>query len=239
MKQLKAVIKEVSKETPKTGNKSKSAKRRAKRRAAKARMESSVPGTVPQRSGLSNRAPGITFSHREYLGQLTVEASKSAAQGSFFLSPFSFPWLAQMSGVWEKYQWINLAVEYVPDVGTQTDGSIAVGVDWGVQSVKAGVLLNSGVKVLVGADYTRAGVLAMTPSLCTPVWKPAKLPLPKNLLQSRKWYDVPLEKVTTTDVDKGPGCLAYYVSATGQKVLGDIWVSYTIRMAGTRSATSS
>lgn len=201
-----------------------------KKKSKRSKRKSGAP-SPSQSTKLSGQ---VTMSHREYLGQITIgSGSATTAQGSFYLSPQSFPWLSKISVAFEKYRWLSFVVEYIPDVGTTTDGSVALGVDWGTSDAKVGVSL-LGDPIVVSASYTRAKVVAMTPSLVTPNWKSAKLRLPANMLQSRLWYDSPTSAPTSSYADYAPGFLAYYATGPSSKSVGDIWVSYKVVMSGTR-----
>lgn len=236
MKQLKKALKEVEAEKQPAPGQGKNRKRNAKRKAKRRQnaLSSGVPGTWPTPTASTSLTSQWVMSHREYLTQITMPASGDL-QGSIFLSPFSFPWLAKLGACFEKYRWISLVLEYIPDVGTTTDGSIALGMDWGTQS-------NSSLCSALGWEtmardeaYDRAEILALTPSQVTPLWKPARFGLPVAQLQSRRWYTVPTAAVASSVDDFGPGFLAYYCSgASAKKVVGDVWVSYRVEFAGTR-----
>lgn len=233
VKQLVSAMKEASL-TPNTASKKRNAKRRQKRKAAVA--ATAVPGTSSAVRVNSVRPMQWSMNHREYLGQLKV-GSDGTVQGSFFLSPQVFPWLGGIAKAFEKYMWVSLALEYIPDVGTQQDGSVALGIDWGASSAPTFSLSKHslGRETLVGAAYTRASVLAMTPSLVTPLWRPVTFTVPANVLQTRRWYSVPKGDVSAGWDDYGPGFLAYYATGPKDKVVGDIWATYRLVFAGTRA----
>lgn len=177
------------------------------------------------------RASTFTMAHREYLGQLTVAASATTAQGSLVLHPSTFTWLSGLAASFEKYQWTSLVLEYVPDVGTTKDGSVAWGIDWGVSDAAESHSELLGRKVLA-KSYTRAQIVALTPSAVVPLWRPNKLVVPQGLLQSRKWYSAAAPAAATLD-DFAPGSVAYYVTAAAGTV-GDVWAQYRLVFAGTR-----
>lgn len=239
MKQITKALNEAA-QANKQPKQSKNAKRKAKRKVKRAAMAGgggpSVPGTVSIRTPQTNFGLVWPFKHREYLGTLKL-GTDGTLQGSFFMSPFSLTWLKGVSGNFEKYRWTSFVVEYVPDVGTTNDGSLALGIDWGTSNAKAGVMFNGKEGMLADAKYTRQIILAMTPSLVTPFWKPAVIRVPGNVLQTRRWYSVPTAAVTSATLeDQGPGFIAYYASGKASLEVGDLWVSYGLEFAGTRSA---
>lgn len=244
MKQLKKALAEMSSQ-PKPGvsgsntGPSKAAKKKNKRRkAARATAAMGVPGTASFRSMASIRQTEFHFSHREFLGQVVIPAQKTDVSSTLFLSPFAFPWLGSLSKNFERYQWLKLALHYIPDVGTTKSGSIAVGVDWGATNPtvegEPGPLGRCGLRLK--KDHTRAQVLGLTPSLVTPLWKPATMIIPTNMLQSRKWYEAPTAAATSSNaVDLGPGFLVYFASAESAMTVGDVWADYSICFGGTRA----
>lgn len=237
MKQLKKAIREVELEkAPKPGS-GKNRKRNAKRKAKKQAAQMGVPGAWSAPTMSTSLPASWTMAHREYMGQFKLGSDGNLA-GSFFLSPYTFPWLAKLSACFEKYQWVSLALEYIPDVGTTMDGSIALGVDWGTTNASVGMCSVLGrVTSQTASAYDRSQVLALTPSQVSPFWKPARMTLPVAQLQSRRWYTIPTEAVSSSVDDFGPGFLAYVASASAAKggvVVGDVWVSYKVVLAGTR-----
>lgn len=239
VKQLAKALSEASGQGSQKKTKSKAKRKRANKQSTQ--NPAMIPGTAVARPVTSSRSVEWALSHREYLGQFIVPKNTSSVQGAFVLMPFSFPWLGNLSKNFEKYQWTRLTLDFVPDVGTTKDGSIAMGIDWGVQTKKVWATDVFGRPALLSdSDYTRAGVLAMTPSLVTPVWRPAQISLPKNLLQSRKWYDVLGAAATAENLnDAAPGSVAYFVNASAATdkdlVLGDVWATYRVVFAGTKA----
>lgn len=235
MKQLKQAIRDVEAEKCKPPVSSKNTKKNAKRKQKKKAAASltAVPGTSAGVAVSTGRSATFSMSHREYLGQLVVDAGKSAVNGAFVLQPYSFPWLSNMSKCFEKYQWTSLVLEYNPDVGTTKDGSVAWGIDWGDSNatVELRECPLTGI-VMPQASYDRKAVVALTPSTVVPLWRPTKMVVPAGVLQTRKWYAIAKSAQTALD-DYAPGSLAYYVSAAAGTV-GDVWASYRVVFAGTR-----
>lgn len=235
---LKQVVKaienlQVSKPSGSQAKTNKRAKRKQKKKAA---ASSGVPGTTVIRSTASVRPFQVTMARKEYLAQVSIAAGATTLQGSIYLSPFGLPWLKGVSKSFEKYRWNKLVIMYIPDVGTTRDGSVAVGLDLGLTEAKIGNNLLGSQQVVKDATYSRAKVMALTPSLVTPLWNGASLTVPSAVLQSRKWYDVPTEATTSAFSDYAPGFLAYFVTGPANTTVGDVWVEYSITFAGTREA---
>lgn len=141
----------------------------------------------------------------------------------YWLHPANFPWLKNLAQAFELYRWVRCNIEYRPLVGATKDGSAAVGVDWSAQSMT----LEQG-RYLRAGKSTRDDVLACTPNFDTPVWQRVpRLVLPADKLRQRLWYDL-----KNTSYDTAPGSVAVVSSSNDS---GEIWVHYTVVMAGTRS----
>lgn len=171
----------------------------------------------------------VTVSRVELLQTVTT-GSDGAASGSVVLAPFNMPWLVNLAKAFERIRWIACALEYRPTVGANTDGSIAVGVDWGAKSLTVA----DGRLTTLGA-IDKSGVLACTPSVDTPVWaRVPRIVVPAARLQSRAWYEL-VENVTTVALyDAAPGSLVFYANGAANKTVGELWVSYTVVLSGTR-----
>lgn len=161
----------------------------------------------------------VRVSRSEYLVELTTAAATGLVRSEILLRPASFPWLSNISKAFEMYKWEKLVFEYRPSVGAATDGNFAMAADWGSKSL---------------ADaFTRAQLFSLTPSVDTPVWSPVKsFSLPKNRLQTRTWYFVGDNEEEL--LEQAPGWLAYIAKTNGAKTVGEIWVHYTVCLAGTR-----
>lgn len=229
---LAKALQQAAAQPPKKKKKSKKAK--AKRAAQGASGGNPQPGPSAARTNRVQRPLEWVMSHREYLGQITL-GSDGKLSGSISLIPASLPWLQHVSKCFEMYKWSSLAIEYIPDVGTTVDGSIALGVDWVTKNVSKVKDFAGREVVGVGESYTRDDVVQLTPALVTPFWRPATMRLPVAELQTRKWYV--LGSSVTDMTDYGPGTLAYYANGPKDKVCGDLWVSYKLVLAGTKKAT--
>lgn len=203
---------------PKLGAKK---RRRRRRRKAAGNPPQNIPGGVtrgPNASQSGNSNGEIEVSRCEM-----VMAAKTGADGAYLGSVLLYPtdkvltWLHKLRSAFDRIEWISASLEWKPFVGTQTNGSIAFGVDWNS-------LLTEGTTV------TREKVQACTPVYETPVWQGGKLNLPKKYLMTRRVY---LLEAANAE-DKSPGTIM--VSAVGGSAnvtLGEIWCRYRVRLSGT------
>nr|UXD80076.1 putative capsid protein [Lasius neglectus virus 3] len=148
--------------------------------------------------------------------ELLVELVSNSAV-SIELIPSEFSTLKGIANSFERAKWHSLAVFYKPGVGTTKDGLVTYGVDW------------DGRKPAV----TRKDIAAYTPSSTHAIWADTSnrpLHLPQKMLQSRDWY---VYASDADKVDKGPGTLAVKTDyASGG---GELWVRYSVTLAGMRS----
>lgn len=186
-----------------------------------------------RRNRKSAASAGETIlSRRELLATVKTEATVDSASGSAVLDPINFPWLGNIAKAFERSRWEACSLEWRPAVGANTDGTVAVGVDWGETSASV---------VKVGEYFTplgaieRASVLACTPVVDGPVWQKANLSLPTSRLQSRQWYEIPTSTTTSIAVyDRAPGTILWHAQGAKGKTFGEIWVNYRLRLNGTR-----
>lgn len=169
----------------------------------------------------------VTLRRSEYL------ESATKATTSFFLSPANFPWLRNLAKAFERVKWLLCDVEWRPTVGTTVSGATALGFDWGAVSttVKFHEDGHFGPSPRLGAADKNA-VLACSPAVEGPAWSPKRLRVARNLLQSRMWYDLPVDTATGQKFDFGPGSVLVFSDASNGG--GDIWVHYEVVMQGTR-----
>lgn len=234
MKQLAAALKAVEKSMPKEQP---AKKQKAKRKKKSKGNSQAVPGTSVMRAQSSSRPLEFKMTHREWLATVKLDATKGVVQGAVYIAPNQVKWLAGIAKSFEKYHWNRVEFEYIPDVGTTKDGSVAVGIDFGSKNVKLGQNLLGESRPVLDKEYDKATVMALTPSLVTPLWNAAKLVVPPQVLQTRRWYDSPTDATVSDSPDYGPGFLAYYVKGpveTEGAVVGDVWISYSITFTGTR-----
>lgn len=217
-----------------------------KKKGGKKKSKGSTPGTQGSSSsqplGASSRkkktkkrgSPGnisqgeVTISRSELLTDVTTDATTGSTGGSKVLIPNSLPWLANLAKAFERVRWLSLQIEYRPAVGANTDGTMALGFDWGTPHVKQEV---DGWCLVHAID--KASVLACTPCADGPVWSRNRLTVPTTRLQSRAWYELS-EDVKDNFFDYSPGSLCWYAKGATSKTMGELWVHYRLQMSGTR-----
>lgn len=197
-----------------------------------------APGApLPQRRRQRRRRNGQGPSRGLASGEVVLRRSEfletATSAATFFLNPVNFPWLGNVAKAFERVKWLLCDVEWRPTVGTTVSGSSGIGFDWGAQSSKAVWQEDGhfGQTQRLGA-VTKNDVLACTPVVEGPAWTAKRLTLPRNLLQSRLWYDIPTATTSGDTFDYGPGSVVHFSSASGGG--GDIWVHYQLALHGTR-----
>lgn len=207
--------------SPKGATNTRTNKRRRNRRPRAG--QNNVPAgftRAPNASGATTTRGGvdgeILVSRTELL--CLIEHKGSVTSGKESLTPDSntMPWLAKLVVAFDRIEWLSASLCWKPFVGTQTSGSIAFGVDW-----------NSA----VSDSITRGKVQSCTPVYETPVWQSGNLTLPRKMLMSRKFYSLGTGEPT----DKQPGVLVWALAGTTASQLGEIWITYKVRLSGTTS----
>lgn len=149
---------------------------------------------------------------------ISVKADgQGKASGYIDLVPKSFPLLNNVYKAFERVKWERLHFYWRPAVGTTEGGLLTYGIDWDWSDPVS----------------DRVKVASYTPSCSHAIWSdrsPAMI-VPASKLQSRAWYTPSVGD----NVDKGPGRLVYSAVGPANKDLGEIWVSYTLLLAGTHA----
>lgn len=178
--------------------------------------------TPRKRRTRKSRNPGsgeVVVRRKELLMELKVPASGGDLLKKVTLNPRYFTWLKTLSKAFEKYQWLSLKTMWKPAVGTTVGGLVTQGIRWDVTDQN---------------PLARTEIVAHTPNRTHAVWEDGeRLPLvvPPSRLQTRKWY-----MVGEKGSDGGPGQLEIGVSTSEKDVLlGELWVEYSIRLAGTQA----
>lgn len=160
----------------------------------------------------------VTVTRRELL-QISKRTGTVLA-----IAPHNFTWLKNISKVFGMIHWVSLSFEYRPMVGTTSAGAAAMGVDWGSNEVKSQKWQN----YLDAEDVDRGKILALTPSYDGPVWQPCRsMPVPASLLHARMWFDIQ----AIDSFNTAPGYLVFLSTVDNA---GEIWVYYTVQLAGTQ-----
>lgn len=170
----------------------------------------------------------VTIARSELLETVTTD-DKGSVGGSKLLVPSNLPWLKNLAKAFERVRWQSLRIEYRPAVGANTDGTIALGFDWGSSNVKQEV--EGGWTFVHSID--KASVLSCTPCADGPVWNRNQMAVPQPRLQSRAWYEL-AEDVKDSVFDYSPGGLCWYAQGGALKTMGELWVHYKLQMSGTR-----
>lgn len=136
----------------------------------------------------------------------------------FYPDSSSLPFLKKYFDIYEKVEFHSVRIDYVPAVGSSTNGRIIFGYD------------ASGDK---SAPTKRADVAMLMPVVDVPVWQPGHINLNKNQLMSRKNYSI--HNFGTEG--ENPGALKYRVDVdkTTTTTVGEFWVSYDLTLSGPRN----
>lgn len=179
-------------------------------------MPAAAASNVPRNiSGTIEGDGSAVISRTELLASIK---GKDSLKSSVELAPKNFPWLKKVSGGYSNIIWYSVKIFWKPAVGTSTNGSIVIGVDWGHD--------------IAEGDITREKVQALSPMLELPVWQAGKsLTLPSAKLMSRKFYDLIGTAILALDRSPGNVLISLIADATStEKFYGDIWVTYKVKL---------
>lgn len=163
----------------------------------------------------------VTLTRKELCVTVTTASSPPSLAELIPLVPSGtvLPWLYNITKVFERLVWRSVRVEYVPMVGTTEGGSVIYGVDWAYA-------------VDTATKATRANVSTLTPVCDGPIWQRSAISLPASELQTRRFYSL----VSTDKFDNSPGQLCVNATSKTAATVGEIWVTYTVSLSGTRPA---
>lgn len=141
-----------------------------------------------------------------------------------------FPFLQNLARVYTRLKWERMVFEWRPAVGTTTNGILTYGVR----------LMDDNTT----PPTSRIQISALSPVNDHPVWQTSFMPVPSELLQSRKWYAIQRAGTGVTNpdlVDLGPGSLQYGFTvdtSANDRMYGEFWISYTVTLDGCRSGNA-
>jgi len=202
-------------------------KRNGKNRRQNKKRNGKVKVTLPATQGyrVSNINPlqRLRLKNREFIMELTAPVGGTGDMTIIELNPGmseAFPWLSRIANAFESYTLNRLSFEYVPAVGTSTDGSIFFAVDYDPTDD------DSKLSITKLAQF--AG------SLKAPLWS-TKLQLncPKRDLARRKSYftrGAGLEQSKRGLFDVGQLIMYLNSSLTAGQYFGDLYVNYDIEL---------
>lgn len=171
----------------------------------------------------------ISFCRTERVASLIAKANSTETLQIFLIGPedasatqpATLPFLGRLFKLWDRARWESLHVEWRPMVAATTSGMFTMGVDWMYQSVNETI--------------TSSRVLSLSPLVSTQIAQPSKLgPFGARQMMTRQWLAT---RSTNSDVlDCVPGALYVYAQHDSQgsdKVLGEVWFTYRVRLSGT------
>lgn len=168
----------------------------------------------------------ISLSRRELFATLSATQSTN-----WTLTPQNFPFLQRMGKIFELIRWHKVVIEFRPLVGATIGGSVAIGMDWGGQSLPA--YDEDGRQHRAGYEaMTKETVMACTPCMDGPPWQGFRMSIPPSRLQTRAWYQIAEDAKDLFDY--APGSLAVVASCSTSP--GEIWIDYSVTMMGTKPA---
>nr|QQM16347.1 putative coat protein [Kofsystermes virus] len=210
-------------------------RRRARRGAANPAQPIPPPAPPqPQRRRRARRrrrgapAPAAGLAAGEVSLSRSERLADCSGPGTVALYPTNFPWLKGLAQVFDLYQFVRAVIEYRPVVGATRDGATAVGFDWGDRDISQG---EDGLFRKLTAP-TRDAVLACTPSFDTPVWQTRQFTLPPSRLAQKRWFEIS----SSAKVIETPGVIAWAPVGSTPQMMGEIWIHYTVHLAGTHRA---
>lgn len=165
-------------------------------------------------SGANSSGSNVfNFNKREIL-----TAVKGEGKETILLKPSAtvMPFLGNLMSAFTEYKIHRMTFYWVSAVGTTKDGLMTMGFKAGAKGE---------------ATDSLSKIVALSPSLSTPVWEKATMAVPNDRLMSRKIYLF----TSPDDLDAAPGSLMYYNSGEKDKIMGAIWVHYHVSLSGPRS----
>lgn len=214
--------------------KTKNARKRAVKRAKEEMISKMMDGMAlreqahqgkrkrPRRKRQSRSAISggeIVLRRKELIVAVSAPKAASDTMIAVKLRPSEMTWLKTVAKAFEKYQWMGVKVFWKPAVGTTVGGLVSLGMRW---------------EETATPPSKRTEIVALTPNRTHAVWEDGEskpLVIPADKLQTRKWY------IQGADGSDGsPGQVEIGVSTSEvNKLLGEVWVEYSIRMAGTKA----
>lgn len=165
----------------------------------------------------------LTITHREYIRDVKY-AEPSPYLSQYEVNPGideAFPWLSAIATRFESYRFNSLVYEYIPVVGSITNGAIALVPDYDAADDNSTA---SKQKLMTYEDTVRG-----------PLWTTLKLRCSTNNLHKQKTLFVRHGDLSTNLDIKTYDALSLSVLVSGAseldgKTVGELWVSYSITL---------
>lgn len=176
-----------------------------------------LPAAKTKQVRTNSRLRTLTLSHKEFVRD--IYAPQDATNQIFSINPgikTSFPWLANIANNFETYRFTKLWFEYIPNVGTSTDGAITIAPDYDAADNNS--------------DASKSTLFSFEDTLRSPLWATARMVCSPKNLQKQKNYFIRNSSLRTNLDIKMYDPLSLIVLVTGAKdvTVGELWVHYTI-----------
>jgi hypothetical protein len=179
---------------------------------------------VAQSCQVTNRGAlkSLHLKHREFVTDLVQDDIGGTNQiRRIHIQPgleTTFPWLGQIAQRFETYRFQELRFRFIPSLGTQTNGSIALCPDYDAGDDNT--------------EATKATLLAFEDSVRGPIWAELVLNCSgKNLTKSKEFYTRRGDLGPNLDIktyDTGALYITLNTSLDEDTVVGELWVEYAI-----------
>lgn len=178
-----------------------------------------IPSSMGQQIRQSGTLDNLTITHREYVREIkTVSGEDYTTYEVNPGLPLAFPWLSGIAERFESYLYLKLTYVYVPIVGSNTDGAVAIAPDYDAGDDNT--------------DLTKSQIMQFQDTVRGPLWAPLKMNCTLKNLRKRVTYytrNAPLK--SNLDI-KTYDALKLHIMTTGaeEATAGELWVEYSVRL---------
>jgi hypothetical protein len=204
------------KRKPRGNNNRASQKKTAKKMKRSIRPPAAI-GTVLRTKGVMRR---LRLKHREFVKDVTFDGTANELEiHSVNPALAFFPWLSGVAVQFESYIFHNLEFEWIPAVGTDTTGSVAIIPDYDSAD-----------------DNTSLGkqrLLSFQDAVRGPIWQPFRCVCSKgNLRKMKTYYTRKAPLVGSLDIKTYDVCqvILSKTTPTAHTAAGELWVNYDVTL---------
>lgn len=184
------------------------------------RSERTVSQPVARSKQVINRGAlrSLTITHKEYVRDVV----KLTGVDNYIIEinpglKASFPWLSSIANNFETYRFLKFEVEFIPNVGTQTNGAIALVPDYDPADDNSA--------------SSKSKLFAYEDSVRSPLWQGARMKCSARNLAKMKSFFIRSGPLSANLDIKTYDTLQYITrltGATGDTIYGELWFHYTV-----------